>query len=104
MIPDRIRAALTSAINAGVGPTALSMLPTVKYPKRQLQIIERSDDMVEVHFHYRYKNHRLNASVPDPEDLRLSLNAVLPNGLYVTAVDVAGTHLSFLITIYGGYF
>lgn len=94
-----IRAALASAINAGVGPAALKSLPPVMYPERQLQISELPNGAFEVHFHYHYK-HRRKTPLPDMEEIRLALNAVLPNGLYVLSVKDAESFIIIFLRWY----
>ena len=80
-------------------PPALKSLPPVMYPERQLQISEGPNGVFEVYFHHRYK-HRRKAPLPDMEEIRLALNAVLPNGLYVISVKDAQTFITIIIRRY----
>ena len=94
----QIRDALVGVLTTSTRFPALRSLGQIKYPNRQLQVAELPDGTVSAVLFHRYKN-RSPAPV-DTEMVRLTLNALLPNGLYVSAVEDLKTHIQISIRRY----
>ena len=98
MKSTQIRDALGEALNASPRFPALRPVGLIKYPKRQLQVADLPDGTVLATLFHRYKNH--SPAPVDTEMVRLTLNALLPNGLYVFAVEDLKTHIQIKIRRY----
>lgn len=107
---DLIRAALSEVINAPDRPPAFWGLACVKYPAREVNPVELPDGSYRVDLSLRgfeYKHRGPRPSYPlavDPVEVRIALNGRLPNGLYVSDVEVFEKCISINIILYGGYF
>ena len=107
---ERIRAALSEVINAPDRPPALWGLACVKYPAREINPVELPDGSYKVDlslrgFEYKHRGPRPKLSpVVDPIEVRIALNGRLPNGIYVSNVDVLEKCISISIILYGGYY
>lgn len=107
---DLIRAALSEVINAPDRPPALWGLACVRYPAREVKPVELPDGSYRVDlrlrgFEYKHRGPRsFSPPVVDPVEVRIALNGRLPNGLYVSDVEVFEKCISINITLYGGYF
>ena len=95
---DQIKAALLGVLNAPNRFPALRPLGSIKYPNRQLRVAELPDGTVVATLYHRYKNH--SPAPVDAEMVRLTLNALLPNGLYIYAVEDLKTHIQLNIRRY----
>ena len=94
----QIRDVLVEVLSASARFPALRPMGLIKYPKRQLQVAELPDGTVLATLFYRYKNR--SPSPVDTEMVRLTLNALLPNGLYVFAVEDLKNHIQIYIRRY----
>ena len=99
-IADLIRAALVEALNAPISrPPALRAIPHIRYPSRQVTVEQISDDVFCAKIFHRYKA-RTKAVPIDAEELRITMNALLPNGLYVQSVEDASFYIELKIRRY----
>lgn len=101
-----ITAALVEAINAPTRPPALRSLAYIKYPARELSPQVNPDGSLAVSlalygWEYKHRGARPR-SLPlvDTAAVQAALNAVLPDGLTVIAVQDHGKHI--ILTVQGG--
>lgn len=98
-----ITAALVEAINAPTRPPALRSLAYIKYPTRELQPQVNSEGSLAVSlalYGWEYKHKGPRPKTPphiDPVAVQASLNAVLPDGLTVIAVQDHGKHIILIV-------
>ena len=94
---DKLVAALVEAINASTRPPALWSLPPVKYPPRQIEVIDLGEGTYEIRYYYRYKDRRPRSRVLPINEaaIRDALNTALSSvGVTVTAVVDSGAYIS----------
>ena len=106
MVAHEIAKAVGVALNATPRPPALAPLAFVKYPLREIQPQQLPDGSFAVRLAlvgYEYKHRGPKPQIPpiiDTEEVRLVLNALLPNGLYVFAAEPHKTHIIINIRRY----
>ena len=94
------------AINAPTRPPALWPLARIKYPERELRPQVSPDGSLSVSlavYGWEYKHKGPRPKTPphiDPVAVQAALNAVLPDGLTVIAVQDHGKHI--ILTVQGG--
>ncbi len=93
MRTDRLTAALVEVLNAPTRPPALPPLAFIKYPGRELQPQANPDGTATVTlafygWEYKHRGPRPKTPPPiDPAAVQAALNAALPDGLSVIAVQ-----------------
>lgn len=93
---DQTVRALVEVINAPTRPPALRSLAYIKYPTRELQPQVNSEGSLTVNlalYGNEYKHRGPRPKTPphiDPVAVQAALNAVLPDGLVVIAVQDYG--------------
>ena len=93
MRTDRLTAALVEVLNAPTRPPALRPLAHLKYPGRELQPQVNPDGTTAVTlalygWEYKHRGPRPKTPPPiDPAAVQAALNAALPDGLSVIAVQ-----------------
>lgn len=93
MRTDRLTAALVEVLNAPTRPPALRPLAFIKYPGRELQPQANPDGTATVTlalygWEYKHRGPRPKTPPPiDPAAVQAALNAALPDGLSVIAVQ-----------------
>lgn len=106
MTEREIIAAVVGALNSPTRPRALAPLAFVKYPLREIQPQQLPDGSYTVRlvlwgYEYKHRGPRpKNPPVIDTEEVRLFLNALFPNGLFVSSVEDQKTHLILTIKIF----
>ena len=101
-----ITAALVEAIDPPTRPPALRSLAYIKYPTRELQPQVNSEGSLTVNLALygnedKHRGPRLKTPPHiDPVAVQAALNAVLPDGLTVIAVQDHGKHI--ILTVQGG--
>lgn len=102
-LSDRIVRALVEVINAPTRPPALRSLAYIKYPARELRPQVNPDNSITVNLapygnEYKHRGPRPK-TLPhiDTVAVQAALNAVLPDGLSVTAVHDHGTKVTVKI-------
>lgn len=102
MEPSLITAALVDAINSSTRPPALYPVAYIKYPRRELCPTVNPDGISYclALWGWEYK-HRHSPRKPPPvidtAAIKAALNAALPDGYTVTAVEVRKTHIIIFI-------
>lgn len=103
MDQEQVIAALVEVINAPTRPPALRSLAYIKYPTRELQPQVNPDGSLTVTlalYGWEYKHRGPRPKTPphiDPVAVQAALNAVLLDGLSVTAVQDHGTKITVKI-------
>ena len=92
MRTDRLTAALVEVLNAPTRPPALWPLARIKYPERELQPqVSPDGTLFTLAFYgweYKHRGPRPKTPPPiDPAAVQAALNAALPDGLSVIAVQ-----------------
>lgn len=92
MRTDRLTAALVEVLNAPTRPPALRPLARIKYPERELQPqVSPDGTLFTLAFYgweYKHRGPRPKTPPPiDPAAVQAALNAALPDGLSVIAVQ-----------------
>ena len=99
----RLTAVLVEVLNAPTRPPALRPLAFIKYPGRELQPQANPDGTATVTlalygWEYKHRGPRPKTPPPiDPAAVQAALNAALPDGLSVIAVQDHGTKISIKI-------
>ena len=100
MRTDRLTAALVEVLNAPTRPPALRPLAFIKYPGRELQPQANPDGTATVTlafygWEYKHRGPRPKTPPPiDPAAVQAALNAALPDGLSVIAVQDHGRQVA----------
>ena len=102
MRTDRLTAALVGVVNAPTRPPALRPLARIKYPERELQPqVSPDGTLFTLAFYgweYKHRGPRPKTPPPiDPAAVQAALNAALPDGLSVIAVQNHGTKITVKI-------
>ena len=103
MLDREIVAALVEVLNAPTRPPALRPLARLKYPGRELQSQVNPDGAATVTlalygWEYKHRGPRPKTPPPiDPVAVQAALNAALPDGLSVIAVQDHGTKITVKI-------
>lgn len=92
MRTDRLTAVLVEVLNAPTRPPALRPLARIKYPERELQPqVSPDGTLFTLAFYgweYKHRGPRPKTPPPiDPAAVQAALNAALPDGLSVIAVQ-----------------
>ena len=91
--------ALSGVLVAPGRPPALAGLSRPKYPMREFNPTQNADGTLSVKltkWGYEYKHRGPRPKKPSPVNpaaVRVALNAILPDGVTVTAVEDHGTHI-----------
>lgn len=102
MLDCEIVAALVEVLNAPTRPPALRPLARIKYPERELQPqVSPDGTLFTLAFYgWEYKHRGPRPKTPpliDPAAVQAALNAALPDGLSVIAVQDHGTKITVKI-------
>ena len=102
MRTDRLTAALVEVLNAPTRPPALRPRARIKYPERELQPqVSPDGTLFTLAFYgweYKHRGPRPKTPPPiDPAAVQAALNAALPDGLSVIAVQDHGTKITVKI-------
>lgn len=103
MEQEKVIAALVEVINAPTRPPALRSFARLRYPVRQLRPQSSQDGLLSVSlavYGWEYKHKGPRPKTPphiDPVAVQAALNAALPDGLVVIAVQDYGKKLQITI-------
>ncbi len=102
MNPNQMIAALVDAVNSSTRPPALRPLARIKYPERELQPqVSPDGTLFTLAFYgweYKHRGPRPKTPPPiDPAAVQAALNAALPDGLSVIAVQDYGKYLKIIV-------
>ena len=97
-----IIAALVDALNSSTRPPALSPLAYIKYPSRELYSTVTPDgaisfDLAFWGWEYKHRGPRKPPRYVNPAAIQAALNAALPDGCTVTAVENHKTYIRIFI-------
>ena len=100
MEQEKVIAALVEVINAPTRPPALRSFARLRYPVRQLRPQSSQDGLLSVSLAVYGKHKGPRPKTPphiDPVAVQAALNAALPDGLVVIAVQDYGKKLQITI-------
>ena len=100
---QKIIAALGDALNGSPSPLALAGLSRPRYPMRELAPQQLPDGTLSVKltkwgYEYKHRGPRPKKPYPvDPAAVRAVLNAFLPDGVTIRAVEDHDTHIMLIL-------
>ena len=102
MEEKQLIAALVEALNSSTRPPALSPLAYIKYPWRELYPTVTPDgglsfDLAFWGWEYKHRGPRKPPENVNPAAIQAALNAALPDGCTVTAVENRKTYIRIYI-------
>lgn len=101
----KIIAALGDALTSSPRPPALAVLSRPRYPMRELAPQQLPDGTLSVKltkwgWEYKHRGPRPKKPYPvDPAAVRAALNAILPDGVAIRAVEDHGTHIILTLEV-----